>query len=214
MSNIDTIWQMCTQAYLQIGNRKLAFPAQTDRTKTYQWRFLERLNNKFTEWKFTDALKKEYIEAAVTHAKQYKLLDKGLALLHQSNIMKLCYKHVTDKVQRVENSLDTVIRVRKFLVEQMPNGITYKGLLHRQSIGSATNLTRWYQAGHLPALFIAISRSCGLAVSELAKSDINERKVLPNDSSLFILRHTFLGEPGIKLKLRSILQDDWRVPCQ
>lgn len=212
---IYTIWQWCRDAYLQHGNRRLSLPPETDPTKTYQWRYLESLNKRFTEWGLSDKLCKEFIKTAVCYAKERKLLNKGLTIFLQNNILGECYERLRKYADCVTDIVSILRKTKLWIDNQVKesNNDLVALLLKRKRIGSYTNIVCWYQSGHISDTYLSLSRSCGVALAQLETIDKTERKLLPSSYELFTQRTSILKETKTKLDIKYILQDDWRKPC-
>ena len=210
---IRIVWEWCCAAYLQYGNRKLSFPRNTDPTKTYQWRYLQTLEHKFREWEFDDTLAKAFIVIGVKYAVRHKLMNKGLAIFHQSNLLKVFHDQLCKAAAFAKSTIGIVANTKSWLDSQAAGQPLLDVLLMRESIGSYSNIVKWYQAGRLPVEYLALSRSCGLAMARLLKEAPGEREVLPDNLCLFTTRTSILQEVDTKFKLRNTLQEDWRLPC-
>lgn len=210
-TRIYTIWGICQDAYLRIGNRKLSWPKDTDPTKTYQWRYLETLNKKFLEWEFSDAMCIAFIEAGVQYAVKNRLLAKGLAIFHQTNIINACYNRIKAQTDQRATIIDQITAAKTWLDTKSQNTPIITTLLTRERDGAYCNLVKWYQSGHLPTCFLAISRSCGSAIRQLPP---DERKLIPNDAILFTTQMSLSQDARFMLQMRAILQEDWRQSCR
>ena len=104
---IMTVWHWCFETYIR-HNVKLQFPAHTDRTKTYQWRYVRAIALKFAEWDFDESTSRQFINIAVDHAKEVGVFRKGLAALHQSNLLEICYAKLQSQSDTSNQSLDSL----------------------------------------------------------------------------------------------------------
>ncbi len=210
------VWHWCRDAYLRIGGRCLELPKDTDPHKTYQWRYLCALDKKLAEWGFDNDLARAFIDTAVRYAVRRKLLSKGLSIFGQKNLLDECHKELCAASRKQDDVVTILGRTRKWLGDMATeHGISdLTGLLlRRRAIGSHTNLVRWYQGGDLPEVYLAISRSCGSALVQLATSDKVERSVLPADMRLYLVRTAVLRDALVKFEVRNLLKDDWRKQC-
>lgn len=218
--NIHAIWDWCRDSYLRIAGRRISLPAGTDPTKTYQWRYMEVLAQKFEEWEFDDPLRKEFIDAAVRYAKERKLLSKGLAIFLQKNLLQECYRSLKERANKDDDALAILRRTKAWLDNQLALAQEHgtcedlaELLTTRDGIGAYPNIIRWFQGGQLPEVYLAISRSCGIALARLSRQRSEERALLPTDARLFLTRTSVLREARVKFEVRNILSDDWRKPC-
>lgn len=207
------IWQWCSESYLQHG-KKIQFPKHTDPKKTYQWRYARALANKLDSWGFDEETSKSFIDIAIKYAKDHGMLNKGMAALHQENMLQICY----DKLKNEENSNDQNIRslsnIKSWLDKQTGQKTLLKTLLKRRDRESFCNLTYWYEASKISPLYLSLSRSCGLALAKLDEQRPDERIILPSTSSLCGIRTSFLKDNSNRTQARRIFGDDWRKLCQ
>ena len=208
---IQTVWDWCSDAYLRNGKR-LSFPSNTDRKKTYQWRYARAIACKFAQWKFDNPTARKFIDIAVGHAKSIGVLHKGLAVLHQSNMMDVCYKKLQQQSEKNGQDLIVLTNMKKWFDRTIGGDV--KVLLHRSAPGAFTNLTMWYKARRLSPLFLALSKSCTYALAKLHEQDPVERKMLPSLSKLFMLRSQVVDDISNLKRIRRIFSTDWREMCQ
>jgi len=209
IDQIHNIWNLCFDAYMRLGNKRLTFPEHTDPTKTYQWRYLASLCTKFNDWMLTDDERKLFIEIAVEYAIKRRLLAKGLSIFHQSNIINACYDKMRSTEQLITSTTTLLSNTHRWLSSQCDNNTICDVLLHQQSIGGFQNIINWHRTGQLPTIYLSVSRSCGIALYKLSKIDQCARALLPTDFTLTATRMTLHSELG-KQGLRIILQNDWR----
>jgi len=202
------IWDWCFEAYLQQGMR-ITFPKNTEPSKTYQWRFAKSIARKFREWEFDDATCIKFISIAVAQAKQRRVLKKGLAALHQSNMLDICHKILTSQDNDNKGQLESLISMKSWIDKQIGNSTPLEVLLHRRDTRSFPNIIKWYQASKISELFISLSRSCNKAVIELQNNTI-EKRLLPSFSSLYLLRSEFLSESHNVKVTKPLFGNDWR----
>lgn len=206
-----TVWGWCSEAYIRHGF-KLQFPAHTNPTKTYQWRYVKAIAVKFAEWNFDEQTAKHFINIAVVHGKEAGVLRKGLAALHQANMLEICYKKLKDQSDTNRQSLDSLTHIRDWLY-QRSDGDILKTLLYRNDADEFCNLVKWVQASRLSPLYLSLSKVCGLALARLQVSHSNERELLPKTTKLYMLRSEFLEDAGNVEQAKRIFGPDWRKLC-
>lgn len=209
---IMTVWNWCSDAYLQHGIR-LKLPANTNPSSTYQWRYARAIANKFMEWEFDDATSIQFIQIAVRHCKDAGVLRKGLASLHQSNLLKVCYNQLKKKSESNIQSIETIEHIQRWLVKKS-RGNLLNELLHRNDPDEYCNLVKWFKASKISKLYLALSRTCGKALIRLKKTNHEERLLLPPATTLFMLRSEFVEDSNNLVLVRQILGNDWREQCQ
>lgn len=205
---VMAVWEWCSEAYLQNGMR-ISFPANTDPHKTYQWRFVSSIANKFNEWGFDDETAKRFIAVAVREAKQRGVLKKGLAALHQSNMLDICYQIVTSQQKDNIGQIDSLTPMKQWFDSQIGNSDPLKILLHRRDRNSLSNIVTWYQASKLSDLFLALSKVCNQAVARL-QDNVIERRLLPATTTLYLIRSEFLAERNNMKAAKTLFGTDWR----
>jgi hypothetical protein len=188
-------------------------PAGTDPAKTYQWRYATAIAKKFEEWGFDEETAKRFIDVAVRHSKQSGTMHKGLAALHQGNLLEVCYEKLLAEADQHTQTIDSLRHIRDWLQRKAGSRDLLTVLLDRDDPEGYCNLVMWYQASRLSPIYLALSRSCGRALARLNRDHPEERGLLPKQTALYILRDDFLKETGSVEKAREILAYDWREPC-
>lgn len=204
---IRKILRCCSDAYLRHGHR-LKFPNNTDPTKTYNWRYLSSMAKKFEEWDFDDETASRFINVAIDYAAEKKLAYKGLAVLHQNNMMEVCYKRLKalqDDGQHHVGRLREEVNLLRTLGKMDADK-----LLKRRNLDSFTFMTEAYLGGKLTQITFALSKACYTALVRLSKIDEVERRMLPKFTELFMLRKHFCNESENVLQAKRILGTDWR----
>lgn len=186
MISEQDVWQWCFESYLRY-NIKLKLPFAKDYTKTYQWRFVKAITDKFNDWGFNDDTCRRFIDIAVTHAKELGVLHKGLSILHQHNMMDICYKKLKTENERSDFILDRLVDTKKFLESlKMAN---YKiHMLRRNHNKALSNFTTLYMSKMLPIEFISLNKCSIDIIACLENIDPEERRLLPTDAALYLCR--------------------------
>jgi hypothetical protein len=208
---IMTVWGWCSEVYLQHGFR-LAFPAKTDPTKTYQWRYARSIASKFDEWEFDEGTAKKFISIAVLHCKQAGVIRKGLAALHQSNLLQICYDKLQEQADVNKQCVGSIEHIHAWLMDRSGDDLL-ETLLYRRDPDEFCNLVKWVQASRISRLYLALSKTCGKALARLAKSHPEEREILPKTTMLYMLRVEFTEDASNITQTKRILGSDWRELC-
>jgi len=202
------VWNWCSDAYLQHGIR-LKLPANTDPATTYQWRYAKAIANKFEEWGFDDATSQKFIQVAVNHCKRAGVIHKGLASLHQANMLSVCLAQMKKRSDSNTQSIDSIKGIHQWLSRRI--GVdALKGLLHRSDTHELCNIVKWYKANRISRLYLALSRPCLKSLDILKHTNQEERDLLPSKPSLFLLRSEFLEEANNVQSVKQILGEEWR----
>jgi len=112
------VWDWCSNIYSQHGI-KLKFPNNTKPQNTYQWRYCKSLANKFIEWDFDDDTAQYFINVAVGYSKQLGTLRKGLAALHQNNMLETVHKLMLRDQDNNQQSISLISTTNKWLTTQI-----------------------------------------------------------------------------------------------
>jgi len=204
------IWQWCSDAYLRYGHR-LALPANTDPCKTYQWRYVTAISGKFDEWGFDDQTAQKFINLAVEYAKKINMLWKGLAVLHQNNMLDKCYEMLQNEIDTNNHIIEGLKRSKDWVDRQTNKTSSIDILLSRPNEDAFCNLTMWYRSNKITDLYLALSKKCCQALTMLDKV---ERSVFPSKSHLYMMRTELSGNVHVLKAARQILFDDWRELCK
>ncbi len=208
------VWSWCSAAYLRHG-RKLSLPAGTDPAKTYQWRYATAIAKKFGEWDLSDDAATKFIDIAVGIAKEKGLLNKGLSILHQHNMLELCHQKLQEESTHNTRTLESIRFVKSWLDKKIAGNNAVEVLSDRNDPYGFCNLTMWFQASRISPLYLALSRSCSKVLTRLDSENQDERGLLPKTTELYIIRSDFLKDQGNRRQARTILEQDWREPpCQ
>lgn len=206
-TRIKTIWEWCSDAYLQHGF-KIKFPQAGDIRKTYQWRFVKSIAEKFAEWNFDDETAKKFIRIAVAQAKLKGVLKKGLAALHQTNMLNICYDLLTAEKNESDN-IHRSLEMQKSWYDNHIGDDPIATLLYRSGHGALPTLIVWYQSSRISDHFIALSRICHRVLMRL-QADPIEARLLPSPTSLYLLRDGFFSDINNVRVSQKIFGDDWR----
>lgn len=195
------VWVWCSDAYLRNGI-KLRLPQCLDHTKTYQWRYVRALTNKFVEWEFNRETCIKFIDVAVKYAKDLKVLNKGLSIFHQHNMLKICYNKLQES-----SGVDENLRVRlEDSVRAMSKIDDRKAFfLKRQDSLSFRNITNYYMNKKLCKEYLALSKAAIGAMKALSTIDAQERQLLPSDAALYLLRIRILDQHGDSEMIKDII---------
>jgi len=206
--NIMDVWLWCSEAYIQHGIR-LKLPTNTNPTKTYQWRYLKSIAAKFKEWQFDESTSKQFIQIALKHCNNSGVLRKGLAALHQKNLLQICYEELKNRSNSIDQSLNSIKHIHKWLYNKKQDNLI-NTLLYRKYEDEFCNLTKWYNANKISKLYLSLSKPCGVALHKLGNIDAIERSYLPKLTSLYLARSNFIEHLGNTDRVKTILGSDWR----
>ncbi len=199
----------CFDIYSQHGI-SLRLPKNTKPQNTYQWRYCKAIADKFIEWEFDDEESKYFIHTAVNYSKRLGILKKGLAVLHQKNMLNVIHK-LMEKDQYNNGRLRiSLIDTNEWLKSQTQDNNPLDILLYRHDRFSSPNIVIWYGANKISRLYIALSKCCYTATNKL---EYPEREQLPSTAELYKLRSNFISDLMNLEEARNILGKDWRNVC-
>ncbi len=209
IARVYKIWNWCCESYSKIGHI-LRFPQATDPQKTYQWRYITHLAGKLEEWEFDDATSKTFIDHVASYVKDKNLLRKGLSAFCQDNILQVCYNRFEASIAKSDLFIHSLAASATFLQKNTINDSILAGLMGRKTPDSMFNIVTWYEIGKLSKYYLALSKSCTIAMASIAKIDKDQRDMLPKQSELYILRAKCISDRINGLKSKQVLGSDWR----
>ena len=205
------VWEWCSEAYIRYG-RKLTFPANTDPIKTYQWRYVKSITKKFDEWEFDEPMARRFIDIAIERSKVLGIMHKGLAALHQGNLLDICHKILQEESSGNDQLIDSLADSKKWVIDRTSGDNTISILLDKSNPDAFCNLVKWYQASKLSELYLSLSKSCGRTIEKLENTD--ERDLLPSATRLYKIRNHFYQDVSNQKRSKEILGRDCKVSCQ
>lgn len=183
-------------AEMKRAGRGISFPIDTDPQKTYMYRTVAKFVKTVSEYKLSDDMIRGMIQSIVKHAKVHRLLDRGVSLLTMRSMLDICSNDLQQQGIEQASMIDELKRCKDF--------IKNKDLLARARRGGYCNLIRWYQTGQLTLPFVAISKNCMRAVTNLSES---EREVIPPRRDILKSRITTLRADDLS-KIKTIMGSD------
>lgn len=206
-ARVAEVWRLCCDIY-HLHGRKLSLPAGTDPAKTYQWRYVTKLAQQLEEWEFDDSTARHFVEVAVGYAKAKGLMAKGLALLCQTNLLKICYDRLQADMDRAKDARASLSGSAEWVRARVANGDPVAAMTRRSKPGAYSELTRWYRERGVNDLYLALSKSAGRALNRLAETDPAERSLLPSAGVLYLLREEFTADESNMRAARAVLGGD------
>jgi hypothetical protein len=201
------VWQWCFESYLRNGI-KLRLPIAKNHTQTYQWRFVKSITKKFIEWKFNQETCRKFIDIAVSHSKELGVLTKGLSVLHQHNMMNICYAKLKQESERSDHTQKKLADTHIFL-----NGLKTNDpksyLLKRPHQKALPNIISLYLAKQITVEYMSISKLITNILNDLENTREDERSILPTDASLYFSRRKIFESHRDSEIVREILQGGW-----
>lgn len=186
----------------------MSFPPNTDPRKTYKWRYLENFCDKIDEWGITESTAYRVIDAMVEHAKRHgQLHQRGIAILSSEQMLDIGYESLCRNEQTIDTIVERIRSDRKFILS-LPN---LDLLSARENPNSFTNLVKWATQGKISLYYIAISKSCGLAMRKLDKFE--REMIIPRTIELVEARRIICKNVITKHKIKLILREDWGLEC-
>jgi hypothetical protein len=187
------VWNWCCAVYSKHG-RRLTFPAGTVPSNTYQWRYITAIARKFSEWNFDEATAQRFIDIAVQHSKAAGTMHKGLAALHQGNLLQLCYDKLLSESNQSNDKFEMLRRMHRWVLDRADGRELVAFMLKRETPRAPVNLAAWYCASKIDALYVALAAPCKQAISKLEISNSSDRALLPKRTELYLLRNDFMQD--------------------
>ena len=186
--------------------RSVSLPTNTDPTKTYSWRYLERFIDRFDALGLDDESLEVVIEAIVEHAHKSGDLCRGIAILDQKNIINIVLAKLEADIKSEENITKTIEESDRFVRQQLPEGSAARVLLSQRPNRTAySNITRWYKANQISIGYIAVSRECKKALGTLPQ---HELQLFPQPTDLLRMRLRLISRQNIVTKLKTTMGSD------
>ncbi len=206
-TTIFDIFRYCQRSFSRYGV-SLSFPNNTDPKKTYKWRYLEGFLVKTKQLELSLKTAYRLIDAMVDYAHINKQLhSRGLAILSSASMLDIGYNSIKKEVNRDADLVMIIDRDLKFLSAYNDR---LAALIHRENKTAVPNLIKWHMQGKLSTTFIAISKSCQIAIHKLSSM---ERLMLPKRVALYGVQRQCIANATLKHRLKSMLGDDWGVVC-
>jgi hypothetical protein len=206
------VWNWCCAAYSKQG-RRLSFPAGTAPANTYQWRYVTAIAKKFKEWNFDDVTAQRFIDVAVQHSKSIGTMHKGLAALHQGNLLQLCYDKLLAESNHNRTTIDMLGRMHHWVMERVGDCDPVAVMLKRETPRAPVNLAAWYCASKIDALYVALAAPCRQVIAKLEATNSNDRALLPKRTELFLLRDEFMQDADNVRRLKTIFAQELAPTC-
>jgi hypothetical protein len=185
-------------SYHFITGRHVAFPSNTDPTKTYQYRSVKKFADKVLELGISDVAIRFLIDEIIKYSKEQNLLSRGVAVLNKSDLLEECYRRIQKYMEQSDQLVADVRASHTFFHKN-------HGFAHIARRGGYSNLVLWYQSGRLCEEFVALSKSCLRLVGLLPP---NERSKIPDLTDLLLVRRRCLNSEIVRDKLREVLGED------
>lgn len=179
------VYETCKR-HFEKANISLRFPKNTPPHLTYQWRSIATATRKFNEWNFTPEEIDLFISVAIKKSESFRI--KGLNILNDSDIMDKCYDEVKSLASLENQDIVMLRNIHKWLYKQSRGAPLVDHLISRRKPGALTNVVTYYQSGSLVKLYLAFSKPCCVALEILSTKCPDERKLCPNNATLFYTR--------------------------
>jgi hypothetical protein len=190
--------------------RKISFPKCSDRTKTYQFRWTKKFVDKcYNEFNLSDKVIKVLLCDIAHYAKRRNLLSKGTQLLCMNNVIDICHHSIQTIIDNEASLIMEVRSCHEFVCDQVNNkNILVRTLTTPISEGGYSKLVYWYNLGRLTDTYLALSKTCNKAMSQISA---DERSELPSKIELLRICTYAVSRESLH-DLKSVLGSDLRVP--
>jgi hypothetical protein len=184
--------------------RHVRLPRNTDPSKTYAYRSINKFIEQVREWKINDLITYELIREIVRYGDRNNLLNKGTALLNMGSILKICYSYLNIQITKTESLINDIVRSNDFINKKVGNCVAVDVLIWSNKNGFA-NMVKWFRSGEIGLSFISISVNCRKAMNLLHQVD---RYEFPSDELLLNNRIKILGDVNLFNKIKPVMGED------
>lgn len=198
------------QSAMHSAGRNIKFPKCSDKTKTYQFRWIKRFCDKcYNEFGLDNKTVKALTYEVVRYAKSHKILDRGTQMLSMRNIADICYETITDMMDEEQSLINEMQSCQRFLYSQVDDKDNPVRNLKRLSENGYPNIVNWYLLGHITEVYLALSKSCRRALSSLTDE---QKEGLPSNFELLKICTYVTSDRDLLPKLKKIFGPDLRLP--
>lgn len=160
------------------------------------------------EWGLSEATAFRLVDAMVEHASRHgQLRDRGLYILTSEKILEIGLKSINQRNQTDAGIFNRIKQDVKFMQAYHDK---VASLLKRDTPKSSPSIIKWYMQGSISEYFIALSKSCGAAISKLTPF---EKSLLPSMSRQLEIRSWSHSSAMLKNRIKLMMSDDWGATC-
>jgi len=182
----EQVFTICQDIYKGFGI-DLKFPKARDITKTYQYRYLTAICDKFILWDLDLNEVKRFLAIAIGNSFKHKTIKKGLSALHQKNLLQISYEQLISSNNTLSQIDQTSQSVYLFLKQFCDEKSAYTILSKRESPRSNMVLTNLFQAGKINIEFLAINNLCRRIAMDAISKDLQDAMFLPTLGKLYVV---------------------------
>jgi len=182
----EQVFTICQDIYKGFGI-DLKFPKARDVTKTYQYRYLTAICDKFIQWDLDLNEVKRFLAIAIGNSFKHKTIKKGLSALHQKNLLQISYEQLISSNNTLSQIDQTSQSVYLFLKQFCDEKSAYTILSKREGPRSNMVLTNLFQAGKINIEFLAINNLCRRIAMDAISKDLQDAMFLPTLGKLYVV---------------------------
>lgn len=189
----------------------VSLPKNTDPSKTYSWRYVQRFVDSFDTLGLDESNMPEILEAVVIDARNKGLLKCGISFLNKVDLLEASHKKLVRDVNDETQAFGNIERSHNFLIEQLAseenedyNSIKQLLLAKKNKRGYA-NITRWLGSGQISKGYLAVSKVCKRVMNQL---DTQQLESFPTSRQLLMTRMKIQCREQMWKNLQTILGDD------
>ena len=178
------VFSICQDIYKSFGI-DLRFPKARDVTKTYQYRYLTAICDKFKQWELDLNEVKRFLSIAILNSFNHKTIKKVLSALHQKNLLQISYEKLISSNNTI-SQIDKTSQSAYLFLEKLCEGKCASLLLSKRE-GPRANmmLTNLFQAGKINIEFLAINNMCRRIAMDAISKDLQDTMFLPTLGKLY-----------------------------
>lgn len=178
------VFSICQDIYKSFGIN-LKFPKARDITKTYQYRYLTAICDKFKQWELDLKEVKRFLVIAILNSFKHKTINKGLSALHQKNLLQISYEQLISSNNTLSQIDKTSQSSYRFLEKLCEGKCATLVLSKRDGPRSNMLLTNLFQAGKINIEFLAINNICRRIAMDAISKDLQDAMFLPTLGKLY-----------------------------
>ena len=197
------VYSWYKDAMFTIANRKIKEPSDNFH-KTYQYIWFKKFLDFVEENHLNDELGRIAMFSIIKYAMQKRILNRGAAILQHKNIYNIVLKTLELDANKEDHDLISIANSNRHL-SGMDHDSRVEYLLKRDRIGASRKIVNMYTSKMLSEQFLAVSKSCRIAINKLDKESTSE---MPSASKLFTIQQLISMDIEKSSQIKKMLGDD------
>lgn len=193
------VYERCLSVFAK-HNINVSFPSNTDKRKTYKWRYLQKFCDKLIELNIEDSDVDDLINGIVEYASTHNLIKQGLSILNSTKAIESSIKSLNLKSTSASNVVDHIKTSKQFITGLGNTARSH--LSYKSSRIAVPNLVLYVMSGKISQYYVAVSKLCNEIYNNMNEVD---RSKFDN---LDAVRYKIISHRGLK-SIKEIIGDDW-----